>query len=102
MVCFGKWSEDWTEQLTADICIPMKTGECWNHCPVECPKDEILCPGHIDPETGCSAADFCHHGSKYQVSVNEWQCVIYQNLLHYRLFIDFTQISAPLCAMKKR
>ena len=86
MMCPGKWSEDWTEQLTADACIPTKVGECWNSCPLECGKDEILCHGPIDPETGCSMSDFCYHGSKYLVSKNEYQCVIYHNLLDYRFF----------------
>ena len=67
MMCEGKWSDDWKNQLTADFCMPMMNGKCENFCPVECPKDTILCPGHIDPKTGCSMEDICHHGSKYLV-----------------------------------
>merc|ERR1711936_592371 len=44
MMCSGKWNEDWTEQVTADFCIPMKNGDCYNHCPVDCGKD-VMCPG---------------------------------------------------------
>merc|ERR1719220_2654455 len=29
-MCMGKWNEDWTEQITPDTCMPMKTGDCWN------------------------------------------------------------------------
>merc|ERR1712193_207999 len=61
MMCSGKWNEDWTEQLTADFCIPMKNGDCYNLCPVDCCKDTIMCPGmtHAD---GCKDPDFCHYG----------------------------------------
>merc|ERR1712061_482884 len=31
--CSGTWNEDWTEQITADFCIPMQNGDCWNYCP---------------------------------------------------------------------
>ena len=34
MMCYGKWNEDWTEQISADYCIPQKNGDCWNQCPV--------------------------------------------------------------------
>merc|ERR1712113_346169 len=58
MMCSGKWNEDWTEQLTADFCIPMKNGDCYNDCPKDCGKDEMMCPGmtHAD---GCKDADYC-------------------------------------------
>merc|ERR1711993_76774 len=61
MMCPGKWNEDWTEQLTADFCIPMKVGDCYNHCPMECGKDMMMCPGmtHAD---GCKDPDFCNYG----------------------------------------
>merc|ERR1711944_49596 len=61
MMCPGKWNEDWTEQLTADFCIPMKVGDCYNHCPMECGKDMMICPGmtHAD---GYKDPDFCNYG----------------------------------------
>merc|ERR1712152_111119 len=49
MMCSGKWNEDWTEQLTADFCIPMKNGDCYNYCPMDCGKD-MVCPGGKDPQ----------------------------------------------------
>ena len=64
MPCSGEWNEDWTEQLTADYCIPFKSGDCQNHCPTKCGKDEIVCPGHKEYD-GCQSPDFCASGSKY-------------------------------------
>merc|ERR1712020_185538 len=60
MMCPGKWNEDWTEQMTADFCIPMKNGDCYNHCPMDCGKD-MMCPGGMDPQ-GCAMPDSCHPG----------------------------------------
>ena len=57
MMCPGKWNEDWTEQLTADTCMPMKNGDCWNTCPMDCGKD-TLCSGSMDPK-GCPMPDTC-------------------------------------------
>ena len=62
LMCPGKWNEDWTEQLTADTCMPMKNGDCMNHCPLDCGKD-MLCPGKMDPN-GCKMPDACAPGSK--------------------------------------
>merc|ERR1712223_1358055 len=59
--CSGTWNEDWTEQITADFCMPMQNGDCWNYCPVQCCKDSVMCPGKMDPK-GCKEPDFCHHG----------------------------------------
>merc|ERR1712088_834148 len=59
--CSGTWNEDWTEQITADFCIPMQNGDCWNYCPTQCCKDSVMCPGKMDPK-GCKEPDFCHHG----------------------------------------
>ena len=69
MVCPGKWSEDWTEQLTNDTCMPMKDGECWNYCPDHCHEGDMTCPGKTYGD-GCVEPDFCHHGSKFQESLN--------------------------------
>merc|ERR1712038_2074321 len=57
MMCPGKWNEDWTEQISGDYCIPMKNGDCWNHCPMDCGKD-MMCPGGMDPK-GCPMPDTC-------------------------------------------
>merc|ERR1712184_145333 len=59
MMCPGKWNEDWTKQMTADFCIPMKNGDCYNHCPMDCGK-EMMCPGTWDAKTGeQTSADTC-------------------------------------------
>merc|ERR1711936_889257 len=60
MMCSGKWNEDWTEQLTADFCIPMKNGDCYNYCPMDCGKD-MVCPGGNDPQ-GCPMPESCSPG----------------------------------------
>ena len=52
------------EQSTSDTCIVAKIGDCENHCPMECGENEILCPGKIDPYTGCKMPDTCQPGSK--------------------------------------
>ena len=75
MMCSGKWNEDWTEQLTADFCIPMKNGDCYNHCPMDCGKD-MMCPGGMDPQ-GCAMPDSCHPGSMY-----------FQNQFDFATFFD--------------
>ena len=62
MMCPGKWNEDWTEQLTADFCIPMKNGDCYNYCPMDCGKD-MMCPGGMDPK-GCPMPDMCFPAGK--------------------------------------
>ena len=63
-MCSGEWNDDWTEQLTTDYCIPSKVGDCQNHCPTKCGKDEVVCPGQKEYD-GCQSPDFCASGSKY-------------------------------------
>ena len=62
MTCPGKWNEDWTEQISGDYCIPMKSGDCYNHCPMDCGKD-MMCPGGMDPK-GCPMPDMCFPAGK--------------------------------------
>merc|ERR1739844_647322 len=71
MYCSGTWTEDWSKQMTADFCIPNKVGDCWNHCPVQCCKDSMMCPGKMDSE-GCKEPDFCHHGKFCPVNC-DWE-----------------------------
>jgi len=71
MMCSGTWNEDWTEQITADFCIPMQNGDCWNYCPTQCCKDSVMCPGKMDPK-GCKEPDFCHHGKFCPVNC-DWE-----------------------------
>merc|ERR1711981_104517 len=70
MMCPGKWNEDWTKQMTADFCIPMKNGDCYNHCPMDCGKD-MMCPGGMDPQ-GCAMPDSCHPGKFCPVNC-DWE-----------------------------
>merc|ERR1712045_518723 len=42
MMCPGTWNEDWTEQITADYCMPYKNGDCSAYCPKQCGKDEMM------------------------------------------------------------
>merc|ERR1711894_542967 len=60
MMCPGTWDPKTGEQTTADYCIPMKVGDCYNHCPVDCGKD-MMCPGKMDPK-GCAMPDTCNPG----------------------------------------
>ena len=75
MMCPGKWNEDWTKQMTADFCIPMKNGDCYNYCPMDCGKD-MMCPGGMDT-MGCAMPDSCHPGSMY-----------FQNQFGFATFFD--------------
>merc|ERR1712020_858875 len=70
MMCPGKWNEDWTKQMTADFCIPMKNGDCYNYYPMDCGKD-MMCPGGMDPQ-GCAMPDSCHPGKFCPVNC-EWE-----------------------------
>ena len=63
MMCPGEWTEDWSKQTSPDYCIPNKNGACANNCPVNCGKEDMVCPGKED-SNGCKMADFCQHGSK--------------------------------------
>merc|ERR1712018_385861 len=47
--------------MTPDFCIPMKTGECMNACPVKCAEGDLVCPGEVD-DMGCKMPDFCFSG----------------------------------------
>merc|ERR1711994_706442 len=59
MMCPGKWNEDWTKQMTADFCIPMKNGDCYNYCPMDCGKD-MMCPGKWNEDwTEQISGDYC-------------------------------------------
>ena len=57
--CAKAWIDG--KQSGPDYCLPMKVGECWNHCPVECdPEKDQVCPGGKDHATGCEHSGFCH------------------------------------------
>ena len=60
--CSGTWNEDWTEQMTADYCIPNKVGDCINHCPSMKCGENMQCPGKVDA-MGCKMPDTCIPGS---------------------------------------
>ena len=63
MVCPGMWDPKTGEQTAPDTCMPMKNGDCWNTCPMDCGKD-TLCPGKMD-SMGCKMPDMCVPGSKF-------------------------------------
>lgn len=57
--CAAPWIDG--KQTAADYCMPMKIGECWNHCPVQCdPDNDQVCPGGKDHATGCEHSGHCH------------------------------------------
>merc|ERR1712046_51788 len=47
-VCPGMWDSETGKQTSPDTCMPMKNGDCMNHCPMNCGKDMMLCPGKMD------------------------------------------------------
>ena len=57
MVCPGMWDPKTGEQTAPDTCMPMKNGDCWNTCPMDCGKDTV-CPGAMDPK-GCMMPATC-------------------------------------------
>ena len=61
-MCTGMWNDDWTEQMTADYCIPNKVGDCINHCPMNCGQ-AMVCPGKMD-DMGCKMPDMCFPAGK--------------------------------------
>merc|ERR1711974_294031 len=57
-VCPGMWDSETGKQTSPDTCMPMKNGDCMNHCPMNCGKDMMLCPGKMD-SNGCKMPDMC-------------------------------------------
>merc|ERR1712241_1226215 len=57
--CPGMWEKG--QQITPDTCMPMKVGDCMNHCPVQCAPGDMMCPGKMD-SMGCKMPDTCHNG----------------------------------------
>jgi len=55
MYCPGPW-KDGEKCPPPSTCMPMKSGDCWNVCPSNCP--EKSCPGAMGPD-GCPVADTC-------------------------------------------
>jgi hypothetical protein len=49
------------EQTAPDTCMPMKNGDCMNHCPMDCGKDMMFLPGKMD-SMGCKMPDMCMPG----------------------------------------
>merc|ERR1711981_1418373 len=41
-----------------DTCMPMKTGDCWNMCPMTCLATDVLCTPPPDAN-GCDMGSFC-------------------------------------------
>merc|ERR1711902_457062 len=59
MVCPGQWDPKTGEQTTPDTCMPMKNGDCMNHCPLDGGK-EMMCPGKWNEDwTEQLTADTC-------------------------------------------
>ena len=63
-MCPGEWDPKMNQQISAEFCIPMKVGDCMNHCPMKCGNNDMMCPGKMDPN-GCKMPDTCHYGSKF-------------------------------------
>ena len=60
MHCPGPWDPLSGKQSAPDTCMPMKVGECWNVCPVQCnPETDQVCPGHMPEGSSCPVAGTC-------------------------------------------
>jgi len=73
MSCPGQWDPKTGEQMTADTCMPMKTGDCWNQCPQKCGESEIWCTKEDDNgcESGwCDSAKNCPGNSEPECKDN--------------------------------
>ena len=57
-MCSGDWDYKTGKQMSADYCIPMKNGDCYNNCHVSCCEESQLCPG--GDYNGCPQPDFCY------------------------------------------
>ena len=42
---FRDYSSTPAKQISADTCMQMKTGDCYNYCPVYCGSNEKICSG---------------------------------------------------------
>merc|ERR1711997_1183069 len=70
-VCPGMWDSETGKQTSPDTCMPMKNGDCMNHCPMNCGKDMMLCPGKMD-SNGCKMPDMCMPG-KFCPAECDWE-----------------------------
>merc|ERR1711988_652482 len=77
MVCPGMWDSETGKQTSPDTCMPMKNGDCMNHCPVDCGKD-MLCPGKMDPN-GCKMPDACAPGKFCPAECGEKEMMCQEN-----------------------
>ena len=59
MHCPGPWDHASGKQSGPDYCMPMKSGDCWNSCPVSCGEHDQVCPGSVKDD-GCQEPEFCH------------------------------------------
>ena len=57
MSCPGQYDPKTGEKITADTCMPMKTGDCHDYCPKQCQEHEHVCPAK--DENGCLKPDTC-------------------------------------------
>ena len=58
MMCPGITDYKTGKQIGPDTCIPWKTGNCFNYCPVYCYENEQKCPGGMDYHE-CPMHDSC-------------------------------------------
>ena len=58
MACPGPMDPETGLKNGADFCIPMKTGECYNMCPMQCGPNDITCAGGVMPD-GCPMPGVC-------------------------------------------
>ena len=58
MICPGPTDYETGKPTSADTCMPIKSGNCHNHCGVTCSGKENQCHGGMDWDD-CLMPDFC-------------------------------------------
>ena len=59
MTCHGPFDYEKGMPMGPDTCMPMKSGDCYNMCPLHCSEKDQMCPGEKD-SMGCYTGDYCH------------------------------------------
>ena len=64
MLCPGPYDYETGKQTSPDTCMPSKSGNCNNHCPVDCPAKDQRCYGGKGWDD-CQMADFCYPAEEF-------------------------------------
>ena len=86
MLCPAPYDTATGKQTAADYCIPRKTGDCWNFCPMPCAPTDQVCPGpavapptdskSTSTSTNCPNPDVCMPADGTYVVKSAWKFVL--------------------------